>query len=386
MGPSGEPSNVMGPRYRNSPILIAICLITILCRAQASGEIRISGPGNQPNLGFACCEHDLQESREMLDGPGVISALRRLHAQVAVALPDFSSQRASMVRYLNQQSIPVVAWIELPQSEGYYMNADDVPQAEARVADFEEWTHKEGLQWAGVGLDIEPNFELLSRLRQHRWRLFRTLLARSIGSSRIKRAQLAYSAMVQNLRTRGYQVQIYQMPYVPAEHSVHSTLPDRLLGTVDIRGDQNYLMLYTSSVRSIGAGIIWSLGPHAQGIAVGSTDGDGPAGANNGPLNWNELQRDLIVAGHFTRNVGIYDLEGCIRQGFLPRLLTVDWSQSVEIPAESVRRARRIGIASRTVLWSVSNLPWIILVTILFIAVRLVLRRARRGRHRATTP
>jgi hypothetical protein len=188
-----------------------------------------------------------------------------------------------------------------------------------------------------------------------------------VNGGRIERAHKAYSTLIGEIRSHGYPVQIYQMPYIPAERSVHSSLPDRLLGTVDVRGDQDYLMLYTSYARPVGAGIIWSLGPNASGIAIGSTDGDTAAGTTSGPLDWNEFSRDLIVASHFTRQVGVYDLEGCVRQNFLPRLLAMNWNQSVIIPAESARRAARLGFIARSVLWIVSNLIYLILAGLLLI-------------------
>jgi hypothetical protein len=150
------------------------------------------------------------------------------------------------------------------------------------------------------------------------------------------------------------------MPYLPAEHSVHSTLLDRLFGTVDVHGNEEYLMLYTNVARPVGAAMIWSLGPGAQGISVGSTDGEAPPGVGSGPLDWDEFSRDLIVASHFSRQLGVYDLEGCVRQGFLPLLKTMDWSKSVVIPAECVRRAERLGLIVRTVLWTGSHILYLI--------------------------
>ena len=126
-------------------------------------------------------------------------------------------------------------------------------------------------------------------------------------------------------------------------------------------------MLYTSFARPIGAGMIWSLGRGAQAIAIGSTDGDSAAGSGSGPLDWDEFSRDLIVASHFTTQIGVYDLEGCVRQGFLPRLLTMDWSQVVIIPAHSVRRAARVGFTVRSVLWIGSHLLYLISIGFLLI-------------------
>jgi hypothetical protein len=124
--------------------------------------------------------------------------------------------------------------------------------------------------------------------------------------------------------------------------------------------------------------MIWSLGPHAWGIGIGSTDGNSDAGTGSGPLDWNEFSRDLIVASHFTRQIGVYDLEGCVRQGFLPRLLAMDWGQSVVIPRESAQRAARVGFVARSILWIVSNLIYLVSAAFLLIGWLLWRRRARR--------
>jgi hypothetical protein len=137
-------------------------------------------------------------------------------------------------------------------------------------------------------------------------------------------------------------------------------------------------MLYTSYARAVGAGMIWSLGPHVWGIGIGSTDGDADAGTGSGPLDWNEFSRSLIVASHFTRQIGVYDLEGCVRQGFLPRLLAMDWSQSVIIPREPVQRAARLGFVARSILWIASNLIYLLAAALLWMGWRLWHRHARR--------
>ncbi len=365
--------------------LLGLSLFVSTCRAtdasviQKNSEgIHVQGPRVPPQLGFACCEHSIEEMQRLFAQPGLLGLLKSLHATVAIPTTDLSSQRADAVRLLNQQGVPVVAWILLPKEQGYYLTADNAPQAATRIADFERWTSSYGLRWAAVGLDIEPDFAGLVQLREHRWRLLSTLLARSVNIGRMNRASKAYATLIDQVRSHGYPVQIYQMPYIPAERSVHSTLPDRLLGTVDVSADQNYLMLYTSFARPVGAGMIWSLGPQASGIAIGSTDGDGDAGTGSGPLDWNEFSRDLIVASHFTRQIGIYDLEGCVRQGFLPRLVSMDWNQSVVIPEQSAQRAARIRLLSRSILWIASNLIYLISIAFLFVSWLVWRRRARR--------
>ena len=45
----------------------------------------------------------------------------------------------------------------------------------------------------------------------------------------------------------------------------------RLAGLVEVTTDREIWMLYSSFLRSVGPGMIWSYGPQAGAIAVGST-------------------------------------------------------------------------------------------------------------------
>ncbi|MGA8742845.1 MAG: hypothetical protein WB561_16790 [Terracidiphilus sp.] len=344
-----------------------------------SSGIRVQGPGIPPQLGFACCDRGIVQMQALFADPGVIAALKELRAQVAVAIIDFSPERVEIVHRLNEDGVPVIAWIVLAPEDGYYLNADTASKAAARVGEFEKWTNENGLRWAAVGLDIEPNFGEFAQLKAHRWRLFTTLVRNSFNGHRIAEARRTYSTIIAELQGHGYVVQSYQMPYLPAERSVHSTALDRLLGTVDVRGNEEYLMLYTSFARPVGAGMIWSLGRNAQAIAIGVTDGDTQAGSGMGPLDWNEFSRDLIVASHYTSHVGVYNLEGCVRQGFLPRLQTMDWSQSVVLPAASIQRAERTGRILRTALRIFPYIPFLLLAALVLL-VLLVRRRLLRRR------
>jgi hypothetical protein len=311
----------------------------------------------------------------------VVAALHGMHAQVAVAIADFSPERAQVVRFLNQQQIPVIAGVTVQTKDGPYFNADDVAEAPAQIAAFEKWTRENGLRWDAVGLDIEPNFGELAALKNHRWRLITTLLRNSLNTKRIQHAQEAYSALIRQIQSLGYSVETYTMPYGPVERNLHTTLLDRLLGTVDVRGNENDVMIYTSYARPVGSAIILDLGPHAQGIVVGVTDGLHPAGSGFGPLDWDELSSDLIVASHFAHHIGVYNLEGCVRQRFLPRLETMDWGASVVIPTASVSRAKRHVMALSIALWIGSNLLYLAAAFLLGVFC-IWLWRSRRFRHK----
>src|SRR5215472_611645 len=126
-----------------------ICLFTVAClnlvtagwalAANPSPGITVQGPGVAPHLGFACCDHGIEAMQSLFADSGVIRGLVELHAEVAVAVTDFSPQRAMLVRGLNEQGVPTIAWIMLPQEQGLYLNAEDASQAVERVSAFEKW-------------------------------------------------------------------------------------------------------------------------------------------------------------------------------------------------------------------------------------------------------
>jgi hypothetical protein len=349
-------------------LFASICHFVAACALAStpSAGIRVQGPGMAPQLMFACCDHGMSQMQSVLTNADVIANLKSLHAGLAIPILDFTPERAELVRRLNRDGIPVIAGLTMPSEQGFYFNAENAPEAAARFAAFDAWSREQGLRWDGVGLDIEPNFAELASPSGH-WRLFIRFLWRAVDVQRMHRAQRVYSALIANIRSRGYFVQTYQLPYLPVERKTHSSLLDRMLGTVDVRGDQEVLMLYTSYAGAAGAAIIWKFGPDAQAIAICCTDGD-PA-ANSAVLDWSRFSRDLIVAGHFSHVIGVYDLEGCVRQGFLPRLKTMDWSQSVTIPAVAIQGANRRLRVLTLVLWISSHLLYFVFVLLLAVAL-----------------
>ncbi len=320
----------------------------------------------------------------MFSKPGVISDLAELRAGVALAVSDLSADRARIVRQLNQAGIPVTAWLTLPAEQGYYLNSSNAPQATARFADFEKWSTAEGLRWAAIGLDIEPSIQEFASLKQGgKWHLVSTLIMRSFGRQRIRRANNMYSTLIREMQTHGYRVQTYQFPFIADERRVQSTLLERIGGIVDVKGDEEVLMLYTSFAHKTDSALIWVYGPDAQAIAVGSTSGS-DSDPRFIPLNWLAFSRDLMVANHFSHTVGVYNLEGCIRQGFLSRLKTVNWNESITIPAESVQKVENFRTRIQRVLWIASHVLYFVVA--LLIALAWIVVRWNKRRDRSQTP
>jgi hypothetical protein len=347
-------------------------------KAEDSSGIRVRGPGVAPQIFFACCDQGIFAFQSLFADPSLFSDLHDLRAGLAVAVPDFSAERANLVHRLNAAGIPTVAGLQLPGEQGPYFNIDSAPLAADFFAGFEKWTARYGLRWVAVSLDIEPNFTQLAQLRGHQWRLACLLLSRYFQPGSVYRARAAFAALIRQIQLRGYPVLTCQLPLIAVERRTHSTLIERLLRIVDVRGDEEVLMLYSSfAPPNLGAGILWAFGPGAQAIAIGSTEGDPRAGPAAGQLDWAEFSRELIVASHFTHTVGVYNLEGCVRQGFIARLRTMDWSQSVFISAESIQKSETRGRILGVAVWIASLLPWVAAILLLVIAYVAWHRRMR---------
>lgn len=366
---------------KHSKILDAFLLLCPLIFAApaarpASSDTFVPGPGTPPEIFFACCDQGAQSLNALIADPQLFSDLRDLHAGVAVALDDLTPERARFVHHLNESGVPAIAWLVLPREQGYYVNASNAPQTAARFAEFDAWSRQNNLHWQAIGLDIEPIFD---EFKNSGWHIFRLLIHRYFDYARVRRSRDAYSALIQQMRAHGYTVQTYQMNFLADERRAHSTFLQRLFGFVDVRADKEILMAYSSFNHRAGATAVWSYGFDTQALAVGSTLGSGDPliDAKYGPLNWDEFSRDLIVASHFSPMVGVYSLEGCLRQGFLPRLKAVDWRQGVTLPAAKVAGVHRFRLVLCVLLWTASRLVYLLLALVL-LAVLLIAWRRRR--------
>jgi hypothetical protein len=327
------------------------------------------------------CELQTDELQELFADPVVLDALVDLGAGVSLGLLDLSAGRAAVVRELNRAGIPVIAWLLLPREQGYWFNADNAPQATARYAEFKAWTAAHGLRWAGIGVDIEPDFaEMQQLLGGDRWRLLPKLLCRAFDGERVRRAQANYAALLAQMRTDGYRVESYQFPFIADERKAGSTLLQRTFGLVDVQADREVLMLYTSFTPGIGPALLWSYAPDAQGIAVGITgSGAEPEGLAE-PLSWEQLARDLRLAGRWRDEVFVYSLEGCVHQGFLAQLRGFDWGQVITPPLNAARGLMGLRKGLQAVLWASAH-PTLVVVGLLGLAW-LLGRPPRSGRDR----
>jgi hypothetical protein len=315
----------------------------------------------QPELTFFC-ELDAEALQALFADAAVIEDLTALRASVSLGILDLSPERAAVVRRLNEAGIPVTAWQLLPKEQGYWFNLGNAAQAAARYTDFKAWTAEHGLQWAGIGIDIEPDIREIQQLMRDRRRLLPSLLQRIFDAETLPRAQAAYGALVAQMRADGFRVDSYELPFIVDERQAGSTLLQRVIGLVDVAADREVLMLYSSVLGPLGPGILWSYAPDAGSVGVGSTgggveiEGFGQAQA----FGWDEFSRDLRLACRRHNDIHVFSLEGCVHQGFLARLKTFAWEQPVDLPLERARQVEGVRKVLQAVLWSSAH-PFVVL-------------------------
>jgi hypothetical protein len=319
----------------------------------------------KPELTFFT-ELDSEKLTALFNDPAVIKDLQALNASVSLGILDLSEARAKVVKKLNQAGIPVIAWLLLPEDEGYWFNIDNHEKASARYASFREWTQHNKLQWIGIGLDIEMNINDLRQVLEKKQteKFLSTIFQRLKDKKRVIAAQHAYQALVNWIHSDGYLVESYHLPVIMEERRAHSTVLQRAVGLVDLKTDREVLMLYSSFLRPNGDAALWSYAPQADSVGVGNTGGgvEVEGVIDVAPLTWDEFSRDLRLCVMREKPIHIFCLEGCVEQGFLDKLVKFDWDKPVPVPNAQVKvRFLRTGLAA--VLWLIQR-PWVILLSL----------------------
>ncbi|MGB6422788.1 MAG: hypothetical protein WBF05_13205 [Anaerolineales bacterium] len=315
-----------------------------------------------PRLTFFC-ELEVDPLEELINEE-TIQDIKDLNGSVALGIMDFSPRRAGVVRRLNQAGIPAIGWLLLPKEQGYWFNLKNYTLVHDNYSAFKDWTEANGLLWARVGLDIEPDILELEQLFESKRQLLQNMIRRLFSRTQLKDAKMHYQDLVAQIKADGYLVESYQFPIIADERKARSTFIQRTSGVVDIAVDKEVWMIYTSFIRPYGAGVLGSYAPEAQAIGIGSTGGGVDIGlVDMRPLDWDELSRDLRLAWYWCEDLYIFSLEGCIRQRFMGHLKEFQWDYPILLPEDQIRRVNGWRGTIRSVLWLFAH-PLVPLLTV----------------------
>lgn len=289
------------------------------------------------------CELRAEALKKLFEDRFVFDDLKTLNAGLSLGILDLSPERANVIKKLNRLDIPVTAWLLLPEEQGYWFNLGNYTEAAARYQEFKAWSEQNQLQWAAVGLDIEADINEMKEFANERGAVIQKALKRLKDTKAYRTAKTAYTALVAQIHADGYMVESYHFPLIEDDRDAGSTVVQRAAGLVDVAVDREVLMLYSSFFRPHGHEILWSYAQKAQAVGIGNTGGGIQAGAlENVPyLTWDEFATDLRLARRSGKPIYVFSLEGCVNQGFLPRLVTFDWQVEVPLPTTALVSAGR---------------------------------------------
>ena len=307
-------------------------------RLEARAAAAMGGSG-APRLSF-CCELPGDDLGALLADGSVLADLGALSASVSLALIHLDVDTAACVRRFNDAGVPVTAWLVLDERDGYYSTPDNAVATAARYDAFKAWAAEHQIAFASVALDIEPPIQELKAIAgPERRRVLRRWAARLFDRRRLADALAAYRELLARVRADGYSTETYQFGFVVDEREAGSTVLQRAIGSMDLRADREWLMLYSSLLGDVAAGFLWNYARSRYLPAIGDTGGTGPIPA----LSWQQFARDLRLARRWGSDVTVYSLEGSVRQGYLRRMRDFEWNPPVARPA--VARPMRLGQA-----------------------------------------
>lgn len=267
---------------------------------------------------------------------GVLAELVAQQYGLALATVALNDTQAEVVRLLNRYGIPTVAWLRLSPAEGFWFNLQNYPQAIERYRSFHAWARTHELHFDAVGLDIKPPFSAVTHRQQWgpRTILHHLWLARE--NVLYPAAQAAYNDLMVEIHHDGYEVHTYQLPLLADDRRAGTTMIQRAFDILDLPADVEVLMCLSSTAlervgHDLSGALIASYGPSADSIGVGY------AGTISGPtdpdtmklpsLSWISLQRDLLLAAHYTDVIYVFSLEACVAHDILSHIATLNWEQ-----------------------------------------------------------
>jgi hypothetical protein len=311
---------------------------------------------SKPVLTFFC-ELESEPLSELFTGSKLTNTLTKLDANISLGLLDLSAERAEVVKKLNRAKIPVTAWLLLDKDQGYWTSLDTIEETAIQYNIFKAWKSKYKLEFAAIGLDIEPRLNTVSALSKNVWNQVFNLVGRFFSNRQYFENLALARALIQTIRADGFAVETYQFPTVVDERTANSNVLAKTLGIPVLSADREVLMLYSSFFAKYDDSILWSYARQCQAMGVGSTGGgveiEGVPPLKT--LRWIDLKRDLLLASKAVDNIYIFSLEGCVANNYMDRLLGLDWSTEVIPPERSAMGISLVRKVGQGVLWTLSH-------------------------------
>ena len=320
--------------------------------------------GEKPLISFFN-EQNSKDFTELFSDTTLIRELVEMKAELRIGLLDLTPERASVIQGLNRAGIPVVAWLLLPEDDGYWFSMFNGEKAVRRYEDFVRWSSEYSLEWKGIGIDLELDMNDAKLAVSHPWKLAWKAYKRLYDKKTVKSATELYMNLIGRMKNDGFSVESYTIPFIYEDRKRHSTALQQLSGVVDIVTDTEIPMLYTSAMGN--PGIIPVSHIENMPIALGSTGGGVKIeGIELASLTWEQLERDILIASGLTHEIHIFCLEAAWEKGYLAKIREMDFSKEPPDLTEEIARQKKMNNLIGFIVF-VLNYPLILTIVILSI-------------------
>jgi hypothetical protein len=327
-----------------------------------------------------------QQLAQFFSDSTIIPDLQRLNAEIRMGILDLTPERVSVIQRLNRAGIPVVAWLLLPEEEGYWFFSGNADLAFKRYSDTKKWAAANNLLFKGIGIDLELDMNDVKLMKIHPWKMGWKMFARLYHPSRLEEGRKKYAELLATIKADGYMLESYYIPFIKDETARNRTSLQRMTGILDITTEREIPMLYSSFMGNPdGLLQVYGREVHARLVAIGSTGGGVDPSLPS--LTYDQLIHDLFEASSFADEVHIFSLEGCVQKGFLARLTVEQFNHPPVVNAGQVEKIKKLrktiltlsAVLSSPNLFIAGVLLVILLLTgLLVFLIKLILRRFRK--------
>jgi hypothetical protein len=317
------------------------------------------------------------EFQKLFADTALISQLVEMTASLRIGLLDFSPERTQTIVKLNQAGIPVIAWLLLPEEEGYWFHMNNGDKATQRFADFKKWTAENNLKWEGLGIDLELDFSDACLMVKHPFKLAWKAYKRLYDNHSLEQGRVIYQKLIAQIMAEGYNVESYVIPFIYDERIAKTTSLQKLLGMIDIRTPHEIPMLYTSVMgKPLIIPAYYQIGqPIALGIAGGGVVIEGMQPKF---LTWEELSRDLLVSNQYSSEVAIFCLEASWANGWLTKIQSLDYTNTLPDLSLAIKEQEKSRKTLQHILVVLDHPLWmtlgvlILFAMLIFVIVKLI--------------
>lgn len=277
----------------------------------------------------------------MFEDTTIIETLRKMNAEVRMGLVDLTYDRVQVIKKLNEAGIPVVAWLLLPEDEGYWFNASNGLLAYKRYRDVIQWAEFNGLQFKTIGIDLELDINDANLIRENPWNLFSMIPPRLFNKSEIEKGRREYEQLIETMQNDGFKVESYYAPFIKDETAIGNTAIQQVTKFLDIKTNKEIPMLYSSFLGNPdGYYKIYGLDIGLKAVGIGSTGGG--VDTTLPTLSYEELVHDISIASKFADEVHVFSLEGCVQKGYLKRLADQQFDDKLEFNQEQIQSVHKL--------------------------------------------